>query len=56
MLKSNLVFLPINEKSLDFSDFMERILSYCDLYFNHSAPIKQSYEISIAKFGDLVEK
>ena len=55
-LESNLVLLSPHEKSSEFANFIEEIVSCCEVYSGDPEPLKESYEIGDTDFQDLVEK
>lgn len=58
LLESKLVLLSPHKKSLDFSDFVEEILDYCES-FNDDEPSDsfiESYDLLDKEFRDSIEK
>jgi len=55
-LESKLVLLSPHEKSLDFSDFINEILDYCESFNNDSDSFIENYDLLDNQFRDSIEK
>ena len=56
ILESNLILLEPHEKSLDFLDFIQQILEYCEIYNPDPEPFRHEYELDETEFRDSIEK
>jgi hypothetical protein len=56
ILESNLILLEPHEKSLDFLDFIQQILEYCEIYNPDPEPFRHEYELDETEFRDSIEE
>ena len=56
ILESNLILLEPDEKSLDFLDFIQQILEYCEIYNPDPEPFRHEYELDETEFRDSIEE
>lgn len=56
LLKSNLVLLSPDKKSLNFGDLLAIIEDYCEGYSDDPEPFRNEFEIGDVEFRILIEK
>jgi hypothetical protein len=56
ILEFNFILLEPHEKSLDFLDFIQQILQYCEIYNPDPEPFRHEYELDETEFRDYIEE
>lgn len=55
ILESNPILLSPNRKALNFSDFIDSVLCYCEVYNSHPKNYKQEYKINETEYRNSIQ-